>query len=374
MTGEHTEALRVALAVGTTARGGGERYLAELYRELEPVGITGTLVGSLPGWPEELAEVTVDLSAKWSRATALRNAAALRRDRRRLVAGVAGLSSPPDVIHAQYKREQILCSTAFADLAPVWWTEQGRLPTTAWTRPLIEAYRRVARRNVSGIVCVSDGVREQIRALLEPRSKVELVVIENAADTRRFRVPTASQKARARTQLGLADDVGGPVLCAVSRIDASKRVGLAVAVARENPELHLLVAGAGSQLDSLVSGAPDNVTFLGYTDRPELVYQAADVNLFCSDGSGEGFPLSLVEAAACGLPSVMAADAALDRATVQACGLEAVATVADFERAIAAVRSTDTAERLAAFAADHSLDSWRDRHEAVIRSVASTRR
>ncbi len=81
-----------------------------------------------------------------------------------------------------------------------------------------------------------------------------------------------------------------------------KRPDRMIAVARALPGVTFLVAGDGPLGDEIRAGAPGNVRFLGWRPDIETVYAAADAVLLTSDN--EGMPLTLIEAALCGVPAV----------------------------------------------------------------------
>ena len=101
------------------------------------------------------------------------------------------------------------------------------------------------------------------------------------------------------------------VLCFVGRFAAIKRLDLlldAVAAARsDGVHVHLALVGDGEarpELEARVErlGLAGAVSFLGYRRDLPLVYAAADAAVLSSDN--EGTPVSLIEAAAAGLPAV----------------------------------------------------------------------
>ena len=75
----------------------------------------------------------------------------------------------------------------------------------------------------------------------------------------------------------------------------------------KDPSVHLAIAGRGPLLDEYVQladelGVVKNVHFLGYRDDTPELYKAADI--FCFPSQREGLPISVIEAAASGLPVV----------------------------------------------------------------------
>ena len=119
--------------------------------------------------------------------------------------------------------------------------------------------------------------------------------------------PTLPSRDSAREQLGLPLDV--PVVLFVGRLTGVKRPDRlieAFAMVREQvPTALLLVAGEGDLFDStreLAKGLEGSVRFFGWQRDVASLYAAADLVILTSDN--EGMPVTLIEAAAAGLPSV----------------------------------------------------------------------
>jgi glycosyltransferase involved in cell wall biosynthesis len=92
------------------------------------------------------------------------------------------------------------------------------------------------------------------------------------------------------------------VVAYVARLTKVKRPDRMIGVARALPDVTFVVAGDGPLRPELGEGAPANVRFLGWRADIENVYAAADVILLTSDN--EGMPVTLIEAALCGVPAV----------------------------------------------------------------------
>jgi glycosyltransferase involved in cell wall biosynthesis len=75
-------------------------------------------------------------------------------------------------------------------------------------------------------------------------------------------------------------------------------------VARALPDVHFAIVGEGELSDAVRAAARglDNVSFLGWKDDVAEVLAAIDIALLTSDN--EGMSVSLIEAAAAGLPIV----------------------------------------------------------------------
>ena len=119
--------------------------------------------------------------------------------------------------------------------------------------------------------------------------------------------PSVPSREDARQRLGLPLDVS--VVAFVGRLTGVKRperfVDASIRLAATHPNAHFLVAGEGELLDSLRERAGplgDRIRFLGWCADIEQVYAGSDVVMLTSDN--EGMPVSLIEAAAVGIPAV----------------------------------------------------------------------
>lgn len=121
-----------------------------------------------------------------------------------------------------------------------------------------------------------------------------------------------------RSSLGISSDA--IVIASVGALVPHKRVdlflrALALAAQKSHLSLHALVIGAGSErsyLEQLSNelGISSAVTFLERVPEiPPYLQHVADIHILAS--SEEGFGLSVVEAAACGLPNIASASGAL---------------------------------------------------------------
>ena len=156
-------------------------------------------------------------------------------------------------------------------------------------------------------------------------------------DTKRF-FPQPVLRSRVRQELAIPADA--VVVLYVGRMHSEKGlVELCAAfavVAAKLVQVHLLLVGPdeGALAGGLeaVAGFRDRIHLVGLTSRPEDYMAAADI--FCLASYREGFGLSLIEAAAAGLPSVASricgvTDAVVDGVTgllVQSKDVKALAT------------------------------------------------
>jgi glycosyltransferase involved in cell wall biosynthesis len=130
----------------------------------------------------------------------------------------------------------------------------------------------------------------------------------SGVDASRFRPNPEARKA-VRERLGLPGDA--VVFLYLGRLTRDKGVlDLAAAFARvatAGRDLRLLVVGPDedglrSRMEEALGAAVARACFVGYTDRAEEYMTAADVS--CLPSYREGFGVTVIEAAACGIPSI----------------------------------------------------------------------
>ena len=161
------------------------------------------------------------------------------------------------------------------------------------------------------------------------------------------------------------------------RLVAKKGIPLALSVAEADDQLELVLAGPGE----LPRSPSPNVRVLGPQTRRELerLYRAADA--FLVPSRGEGFPLSVQEAMASGLPVVMCDDPGYRR-QLDGAGKAVRLTEPDAGALIDALRdmlrNDATRQAAARAAAEHARRafSWAhaaDEHEALYERVRRER-
>ncbi len=167
-----------------------------------------------------------------------------------------------------------------------------------------------ALSGAEGVVCVSEFIGRQARAHGVPDDR--LCVIPNT-----LRVPPAlpdGTRASVRRDLRIADEAS--VFTFVARLAEGKGHADALEafamVAPENPDAHLLVVGDGPLRSSLESLAHrlslgERARFLGFRRDVNALLTASDA--FVHPSRDEPFGLSILEAAALGLPTIAYRDA-----------------------------------------------------------------
>ncbi len=149
-------------------------------------------------------------------------------------------------------------------------------------------------------VAVSEHAAGVIRSFLD---NAEVTVIPNGVDLDRFR---PGEKARARAAFGL--DPAWRIIGTAGRLVPVKGHEILIAALAKLPrDCHVVIAGSGPELVNLKCRAielrvENRIHFLGHVDKVETVLPAFDV--FCLPSHAEGFPRSIIEAQASGLPVV----------------------------------------------------------------------
>jgi D-inositol-3-phosphate glycosyltransferase len=171
-------------------------------------------------------------------------------------------------------------------------------------RAAIAGVGRSAVRAADAVVVLNRKVEAEIQAL-GPRGPV--VQLPNGVDTSLFRPPLAGEREVLRRELGWDDT---PRVLFVGRLVAKKGIDAALAAtAAAGGSFRLVVAGPGP----LQPRSKPCVDVLGPipSERVAELYRAADALLLPS--RGEGFPVTVQEAMASGLPVVMTNDPAYGR-------------------------------------------------------------
>jgi glycosyltransferase involved in cell wall biosynthesis len=169
------------------------------------------------------------------------------------------------------------------------------------------ANRTLARRVLAGCdraVFISPRVRDYFAAFV--RFRAPPLFIPNGVDTSLFQPADEPRRRDLRTRLGWPVD--RPVFLFAGRFVEKKGLPVLREVARRLPGCEFVFAGWGP-LDPRGWGLP-NVRCPGPLAAPELRdhYQAADLLVLPS--VGEGFPLVVQEAAACGTPALISRETA----------------------------------------------------------------
>ncbi|MDF3297628.1 glycosyltransferase [Streptomyces tropicalis] len=171
--------------------------------------------------------------------------------------------------------------------------------TPAKTRLVVQAERGMATVT-DRLVAVGQSVRDDLLDAGIGRIRQYAVVPPGTS------LAASPPRSEARERLGLPADC--PVVAFVGRVTRIKRPDRFLSVAREVrravPDARFVVCGDGDLLGDLraATDLSESLHLLGWRPDVETVYAAADLVLLTSDN--EGTPVSLIEAALAGVPTV----------------------------------------------------------------------
>ncbi len=266
-----------------------------------------------------------------------------------------------DVVHGQsegsYLVYEALAAARRRGIAAVL-TRHSVLRTKPWiARASLIALTRVLTRRADGIIAVSNACVEESAGFPGP-----VRVIPNGVDTSEFR-PMPEERQRLRGELGYADD--DIVLGFVGRLHTTKGVPLLLSafeqLRQKNGQVRLLLAGPGplrQEIEQRASASAGAIRLLEPQAYDAVAAVLNVLDVFAFPSRGEAFGISLLEAMACGLPSV-----ALNRWGVRE-------LVFDGETGLLAEDAAEFSEKLKLMASDASL---RGRIGAAARLAAESR-
>jgi glycosyltransferase involved in cell wall biosynthesis len=211
----------------------------------------------------------------------------------------------PAVVHSHD-----MYTNVFGTLAARWAKVPVVIASRRWSRDLIAPrYRianRLAYRQASAIVTNSDALRAELRAEGVPEARVK--VVRNFVEPAAFEIPDPAAVKAWRSRHGVAEHA--VVLGIVARLRREKGHDLllnALAAMRDDPPVHLMVAGDGpmeGELRAMVRtlGLVGRVTFLGLLPNRPNIHGWFDISVSAS--RTEGAPNAVLEAMAAGRPVV----------------------------------------------------------------------
>jgi glycosyltransferase involved in cell wall biosynthesis len=306
--------------------GGGETHIRDLSRRLVAAGFGAEVVTrrTEASWPavEDLEGVTVrrvgpaGAGRGGKYAMVPRVLGVLRTAARRcdvlVVRGTRVLGLPGLVAGAWANRPVVLQPEVNGEMTGevyTWRTPLDRPLPRALVSCAVRARNRLLKDASAGVAMSALIAREFVAAGF-PADRVRH--IPHGVDTRRFRPRPADEKTALRARLGLPADA--TIVTYTGRLLRGKGLETLVdAFARvQERRAHLLIVGSGAGQTLSVEGAlrarvtqaglAARVTFAGRVDAVEDWLGASD--LFAFPSEFEALGLSLIEAAACGLPCV----------------------------------------------------------------------
>lgn len=221
------------------------------------------------------------------------------------------------------------------------------------TRGVVQVERGLARISTR-LVAVGAQVRDDLLAAGIGNPSQYAVIPPGIA------LPAAPSRVEARRLLGLPADA--LVVTLVARLTGIKRperfLELAVLLRTRHPDAVFALCGEGELFEQLRRQAGPNTVFLGWKADVETVHAATDVAVLTSDN--EGTPVSLIEAALCGVPAVAPDVGSVSEVVLDGrSGLLASTAVSDLaEKVSRLLTDRELRGRLAAGAAEHATGSY----------------
>ena len=126
-------------------------------------------------------------------------------------------------------------------------------------------------------------------------------VISNAIDADAYQRNASSRSFRQELGIGERDFV----VSFIGRLTPEKGVRELSQAAHEVPNAYFVVAGEGPLGEELENQRIDNLHVVGRLSPPDVASLLQQSDLFCLPTRSEGFATSLLEAAACGTPSLV---------------------------------------------------------------------
>ena len=184
----------------------------------------------------------------------------------------------------------------------------GSLAGARYWLPLARWYLRWFYNRAAMVIAVSDATKQQLQAMGVSKP---IEVIYNMIDGSKYAADAAT-KSQVRAKLGYKEDDW--IVVSSGQVQPRKRIDTFVAIAKLCPDMKFIWIGgipfknaaADFQgMKNIISAAPKNVHFTGVMSLDDVrqFYWAADV--FVSTSDQETFGLSIIEAAASGLPVVL---------------------------------------------------------------------
>lgn len=188
---------------------------------------------------------------------------------------------------------------------------KSRKPVSYFLLSMYLPLRNAVLRRADNFISISDEIRDDFLAAGVP--EMHVTHIPNGVDTDKFHTVSQERKHQIRGGLGLPE---GSLFCYSGKLNHGKGLDLIVRVwpkvISAYPDARVVFIGGGanqylsfeSRLREEVKqrGLEDAIIFTGYVNNVVDYLQACDYFLFPSES--EGMPNALLEAAACGLPTV----------------------------------------------------------------------
>jgi len=212
-----------------------------------------------------------------------------------------------DIVHGQsegsYLVYEALAAARQRGIATVLTRHSVLRNKPAIARPFLIALTKLLTRRADGLIAVSGSCADETAGFPGP-----MRIIPNGVDIAEFR-PMPGERQRLRAELGYSDD--DIVFGYVGRLHTTKGVPLLLRVfeqfRRDNAALRLVLAGPGplrSAIEERTRASSGAIKLLAPQPFDKVASLLNALDVFAFPSRGEAFGISLLEAMACGLPSV----------------------------------------------------------------------
>ncbi len=311
---------RILVVIARLNRGGTTRFIEVVVRELKQLGfevkvVTGFVQGSELE-DEAASSLPIHRIKTLGRKIAIRSDLKARKDLRKII-----LEFQPAIIYSHTFKAGLLARTIrIKDMKYVHCFHGHLLQDPEFNgykkRMIVYVERLLAKRSdllvATGNTVAKDLIQEGIGA------QEQFFVIAPGVS-----ISSVIDKDDARRKIGLIPDDKRPVVAWIARMEKVKSPFSVLEIAEALPEAIFIMAGGGSELDTLRRARKsENLFILGWED-PTLVNTVADIAI--STSLNEGMPISLIESQLAGLPVVAMdvgaiSEVVIDRRTGFVCG------------------------------------------------------
>jgi|SRR3990167_70629 len=182
-------------------------------------------------------------------------------------------------------------------------TFHAKLPETIMARTIekvITPYTKSVLKYLHELTAVSDAAAEYVRTLT-PRP---ITIIPNGINLDKYKISNSNENKSAPKE---------KTILYIGRLEKRKGVKYLIGafglIVKDNPGIHLIIAGGGPDREKLEDNVRNNnvsnVTFAGYVDEKQKLKLLEKADLFCSPALyGESFGIVLLEAMAKGIVTI----------------------------------------------------------------------